>query len=180
MSVNSRRLLLSVVAISTFSFSSNICHEISPAIAINISQNSNDKSTAIKLGGEGATLFASGKYQEAISKFEQALVIFRSIGDRERESVILNNLGGAYNYLRQYKKGIEYLRLSLVISKEIGDRAGEGSVLNALGTVYGELKQYKESIEYYQQSLVIRKKIGDRIKEGATLANLGSTYNKLG
>jgi len=39
---------------------------------------------------------------------EEALKIYRSIGDRQREALSLNSLGNAYKNLGQYQRAIEF------------------------------------------------------------------------
>ena len=133
MLINSQRLLLSVLTIASLGFSSSIHYQIAPAIAIDISQNNENKSKIVKLYREGETLFKAGKYQDAIVKFEQSLVICRSIGERTGEGTILSNLGTIYRKLEQYPKAINYYQQALVISRQLGDRAGERSEERRVG-----------------------------------------------
>ena len=179
MSMNSRRLL-SVTLIASLCVNSSIYLKIDPAIAIGISQNSEDKSKADQLIEQGNILFRSGKYQDAIFKFEQALIIYKSIGDQAKEGKTQNNLGLVYENLGQYQKAIYHYQQSLVIFKRIGDRNGEGNAFDNLGAVYKILAQYQKSIDYHQQALAIFRIIRDHNGEGITLKNLGSVYLHLG
>ena len=47
---------------------------------------------ALRLNELGFQQFNKGEYREALNNFEQALVIFREIGDDENEGTTLNNI----------------------------------------------------------------------------------------
>src|SRR4028119_514028 len=49
--------------------------------------------TTTRLNQKGFQLFNRGQFREALEKFQEALVIFREIGERQGEGVILNNIG---------------------------------------------------------------------------------------
>ena len=121
-----------------------------------------------------------GEYREALNNFEQALVIFREIGERKSEGVILNNIGEVYRSLGEYPKALDYYQQSLAIDKQVGDKAGEGITLNNIGLVYRNLGEYAKALDYYQQSLAIHKQVGNKAGEGSTLNNIGAVYRNLG
>ena len=157
MSIKSQRLLFSVLTMASLGFSSSLYLKVNPAIAIDISQNSEDKSKMIRLYKEGQAFSRSGKYEDATLKFEQALIVCRSIRDRAYEGIILINLGVVYRNLEQYQKAIDYYQKALVITQEIGSRADEGTILNNLGAIYKNTGEYQKAIEYFQRSLIISK-----------------------
>jgi tetratricopeptide (TPR) repeat protein len=47
--------------------------------------------TTTRLNQKGFQLLNRGQFREALEKFQEALVIFREIGERQGEGVILNN-----------------------------------------------------------------------------------------
>ena len=77
-----------------------------------------------------------GQFDEAITHFDQALVISREIGYRQGEGTSLSNLGNAYSSLGQLDKAITHYDQALVISREIGDRQMEGTSLANLGSTH--------------------------------------------
>ena len=132
------------------------------------------------LGNLGSAYRALGQVDKTIKYYDQALVIFREIGDRRNEGNWLGNLGNAYSALGQVEKAIEYHDQALMIAREIGDRRGEGNRLGNLGNAYSALGQVEKAIEYYDQALMIAREIGDRRNEGNWLGNLGLAYSALG
>ncbi|MBD2483685.1 CHAT domain-containing tetratricopeptide repeat protein [Planktothrix sp. FACHB-1365] len=138
------------------------------------------KAEADRLLIQGVEEYYRSQYRQALQSSQQALTIYREIGDRGGEGSALGNLGIAYCSLGQYQQAIDYHQQGLTIAREIGDRHGEGSDLGSLGNAYSSLGQYQLAIEYYQQGLTIAREIGDRHGEGNALGNLGIAYRFLG
>jgi CHAT domain-containing protein/tetratricopeptide (TPR) repeat protein len=137
--------------------------------------------------GEAETLFrlawlfeGVNQYPKAIESYQQALPIYRELGDRIREGRILNNLGLAYINGGQYDQALDVLTPALAIRREVSDRVGEGRTLVNLGLVSYYRGQYSNALELYQQSLTIRREVGDRDGEAITLNNIGLVYTELG
>ncbi|MBD2354933.1 tetratricopeptide repeat protein [Tolypothrix sp. FACHB-123] len=138
------------------------------------------KAEADRLLEQGNQQFQTSQFEAALQSWQQALIIYREIKDRQGESWALGNLGNAYHALGDYPKAIEYLQQTLAIAKEIKDRLGEGQSLGNLGIAYDALGDYPKAIEYQQQRLAIAKEIKDRLGEGNALGNLGNAYLSLG
>jgi tetratricopeptide (TPR) repeat protein len=134
---------------------------------------------AEELFQQGTQQLRSRQFREALQVGEQALEIYREIGDRQGEAYSLNNLGLAYDGLEQYQRAIDFYEQSLAIDREIGDRQGEVYALNNLGNTYKNLNQYQQAINYHEQSLAIAREIGDLQEEIKVLNNLGETYENL-
>ncbi|MBD2206697.1 tetratricopeptide repeat protein [Calothrix sp. FACHB-1219] len=135
---------------------------------------------ADRLIEQGNQQFQTSQFEAALRSWQQALIIYREIKDRQGEGVALSNLGVAYNTLGDYPKAIEYQQQSLAIAKQIKDRLGEGKALGNLGIAYYSLGDYPKAIEYHQQRLALAKQIKDRGGEGKALGNLGIAYYSLG
>ncbi|WP_017721780.1 CHAT domain-containing protein [Kamptonema formosum] len=138
------------------------------------------KAEADKLFQQGIDQYYASKYREAWQSWQQALTLYREIGNRRGEAASLGNLGNAYDSLGQYTEAIQYHQQSLEIAREIGDRRGEAASLGNLGNAYDSLGRYTEAIEYHQQQLEIAREIGDRRGEAASLGGLGNAYDSLG
>ena len=138
------------------------------------------KAEADRLLQQGIEQFNISQYETALQSWQQALIIYREIKDRQGESYALGNLGGAYLYLGDYAKAIDYSEQVLAIAREIKDRHSEGTALGNLGLAYLYLGDYAKAIDYQQQSLAIAREIKDRNSEGRALGNLGIAYRNLG
>jgi len=149
----------------------------SPVVA---QTSESQKVEADRLLEQGIQQHQTSQFQAAIQSWQQALTIYREIGDRWGEANCLNNLGSAYSSLGQYQQAIDYQQQSLAIGREIGDHQGEAYSLGNLGSAYSSLGQYQQAIDYQQQSLAIKREIGDRQGEANSLNNLGNVYRSLG
>ena len=110
---------------------------------------------ALRLNELGVQQFKRGEYREALNNFEQALVIFKEIGERKSEGGTLNNIGLVYSSLGEYPKALNYYQQSLAIRKQVDDKSGEGITLNNIGAVYYKFGQYSKALDYFQQALSI-------------------------
>ncbi len=128
----------------------------------------------------GLTCGSISEIEAARGSFDEAVRLYREIGDRRGEGNALGNLGLAYADLGQVERAIDYYEQALVIAREIGDRRGEGNALGNLGLAYADLGQVERAIDSYEKHLAIAREIGDRRGEGNALGNLGSAYARLG
>lgn len=146
----------------------------------NASRSTETKAEADRLFQQGIQQLNTSQFREALQSWEQALQVYREIGDRQGEANSLGNLGVAYFEVGQYDKAIDLYQQCLAIAHEIGDRQAEAYMLGSLGNVYNSLGQYEKVIDLYQQSLAIAREIGNRQGESASLSGLGNTYYSLG
>ncbi|MBE9138011.1 CHAT domain-containing protein [Nodosilinea sp. LEGE 07088] len=135
---------------------------------------------ATRLLRQGLRQLDLSQFQAALQSWEQALEMYRELGDRAGESRTLGNMGIAYRSLGQYERAIDFYEQDLAITREIGDRPGEGAALGNLGNAYGDLGQYGRAIDFYEQRRAIAREVGDRAGEGRALGNMGSVYHRLG
>ncbi|MFG6107278.1 tetratricopeptide repeat protein [Leptothoe sp. EHU-05/26/07-4] len=138
------------------------------------------KTEADQLFNESLRLWKISRWQEALEKLKQALIVYQEIGDRQGEGRALTGIGAIANNLGQYPQALDYLEQALVIIRETSDRASEGGTLNNIGFTYDNLGQYPQALDYYEQALVILREIDDRAGEGGTLNNIGGVYRSLG
>jgi CHAT domain-containing protein/tetratricopeptide (TPR) repeat protein len=117
---------------------------------------------------------------QAIDKLQQALPVWRELGEPYWAAWSLSSIGVAYVSLSRYDKSIEYLEQALAIYREVKNRSGEGYALNNLGLAYDNLGRYEKAIGYYEQALEIHREVKNRTGEGRALDNLGIAYEKLG
>jgi len=128
----------------------------------------------------GETQAMQQSYQQALQSWQQALIIYREIKDRQGERNALVNLKNAYDHLnfRDYARAIEQQLLALM--REIKDRQGERNALVNLANAYRSLGDYTKAIEYEQQLLALTREIKDRQGEQVALIHLENAYLELG
>jgi CHAT domain-containing protein/tetratricopeptide (TPR) repeat protein len=145
-------------------------------LAVQAQTIQNREAEAFRLLKQGIQQLDRGQFREALEPSQQALVIFREIGNGIGEGTILNLIGEVYNNLGQYPKALEFYQQALALCREISYRQGEGLSLNNIGYVYHDLGQYRKALEFYQQALVIRREVSHKKGEGVTLNNMGIVY----
>ncbi|MEO1348918.1 MAG: CHAT domain-containing protein [Cyanobacteria bacterium J06635_15] len=145
------------------------------AIEIEAQKNEADRLLLI-----GFQQYSRSQFSDALDSFEQALEVYRIIGDRIGEGSALNGLGFVYDDFGQYERAIDVYEQMLSIARETGYRPLEAAALGNLGLIYEDLGQYEQAIDFYQQSLAIEQELGDRREEAGSLNNLAGSYYWLG
>jgi Tfp pilus assembly protein PilF len=118
--------------------------------------------TAMYWNNLGCTYFKSGKYEEAIKSFKQAIEIDPDFAE------VHYNLGLAYFESGKYEEAIDAYKHAIRIDPDAADAHYN------LGTDYGKSGMYKEAIESFKQAV--------RIDPDYASAhhNLGVAYRKTG
>lgn len=111
---------------------------------------------------------------------QKAVTIARKIGDKEGESLALNNLGMNAQFLGYYAKATSYYEQALTIARQIGSRHAEGMVLNSLGDVLTIQEQFTPALQFYEEALHITQEIENPISEGYSWMGLGEVWAELG
>ncbi len=138
------------------------------------------RNAALSLNAMGYMHNALGDQQQALAHFEQALPLYRQVGDQEGEATTLNNIGMVYVALGHQQQALAYLGQALPLRRQAGDRGGEATTLNNIGAAYNALGDKQQALAYYEQALPIRRQMGDRVGEATTLNNIGQVYADLG
>jgi len=141
----------------------------------------------ISVMGEAGTLDNLGRAYsdmgqglEAIKYFNQALPLYRQMGERSGEALTLNDMGPAYAGLGQKQKSIEVYNQALAIWRELGGRPGEALTLNNIGRFYRDLGQNQTAMDYYNQALPIWREVGNRSGEALALSDIGRANADMG
>ncbi|MGP1385356.1 MAG: CHAT domain-containing protein [Thainema sp.] len=138
------------------------------------------KTEADRLFQEGLRLYQVGSFQQSLQVWQQALAIYREIGDRQGEGVVLGNLGIAYASLGNYEQAISLYEQRLSVIREIGDRQDEAITFFRISEVYLSLGEYQKAFEILQATLAISREIDNLVGEASTLSNIGAVYFALG
>lgn len=177
------------VLLSALSFCLPPTLSLSPLVA-QAQTTQERKAIADQLLEDGGRLRVNDNYEEALAKFEEALLIYQEISDKAGVGETLHYIGDVYYRKQEYFQSLAYFQQALSIQQERGNAAGEGSNLQRIrgiyqeqGTQYFERSQYREALENFQQVLVIQKKLrelGQPELEAVTLNKIALTYTYLG
>jgi tetratricopeptide (TPR) repeat protein len=128
----------------------------------------------------GVVCAYEGRYAASLPAYEEALHLYRQIGDRVGESRVLSNLGSSARYLGDVVAARNYGEQSLTLCRELGDRKWEAILLNNLGLNLLDVGEQKAARHYFQQALQIGREVGAPQSLALALTNLASVYCREG
>jgi len=121
-----------------------------------------------------------GRYQQAVDRLEQLLVVYREIGDQAGEAGTLGNLGIAGFLQGRYQQATSHQRQALAAYRATGDQAGMARQFSNLGLIELRLGNYHQASEHFDQALTICRATGNQSTEAYALSNLGVTSLRQG
>ena len=121
-----------------------------------------------------------GKYNEAVKYLEEAMTIFKKLGQEDKIADCLSHLGGIYKSVGSYDRAIEYLEEALEIDKRLGMDDKAAIRLSNIGDVYDSQGQYDKAIEYLEDVLRINKKLGMEADAAIRLNSIGRVLETQG
>jgi tetratricopeptide (TPR) repeat protein len=119
-------------------------------------------------------------YEAADPNFRQALDLFRELGDRANEAVVLNGLGGMLEKQARYPEALAVALDALRMVKAAGHWWTQATLENGVGWLYAHLGQYDEALTHCQRALSLHRESGHRGGAADTLDSLGYVYLHLG
>lgn len=152
---------------------------INPEIAKEYVDSS--KSKSIQLNHKGLTASTSSDYgvylnyiadyEEAIIEYDKAIKIFEELGDKDQESMTLNNKGLTLGAMGRFREELETHIKSLKIKEtlKLEDQYNDGAdywdetiaaSYWSIGSVHGRLNNIEKSNEYYYLALDIYDRLG--------------------
>jgi CHAT domain-containing protein/Tfp pilus assembly protein PilF len=118
--------------------------------------------------------------RNAVVKYQESLVFFRTARAAGREAWTLQTLGELMRSLGDLTGSLDADTHALAIWRATGDRLGESRALNNIGVAQNRRGDKPAALENYRRAQEIQKAIGERPGEAATLNNMGSVYDDLG
>jgi len=119
-------------------------------------------------------------FSNAISYFEKALEINKSLSNTNGLLLTYNYLGMIYNETDKYQKALENFKSGLLISRNSKNKSGIISSLVNISQTYQLDKNYDESNKTAQEGIILSKELND-IKSLRTFYGvIAENYQKLG
>jgi DNA-binding SARP family transcriptional activator/Tfp pilus assembly protein PilF len=119
-------------------------------------------------------------YDAAEPNVHQALNMFRDLGDRDGEAVVLNGLALMLEKQGRYDEALAYAVDALRMLKAVGHWWTQATLENGVGWLYAQLGQYADALTYCQRALSLHRESGHRGGAADTLDSLGYIYLHLG
>jgi predicted ATPase/class 3 adenylate cyclase len=130
-------------------------------------------SRATALANLAGSVFVQGNAARGIALTEEALGLFRALGNRQGIVDELSSLGTMLQDLGEYSRATVVLTESLDLSQEVGNRGGMAYALHRLGNVARDQGEMGRATDLLEASLVLWRELGN-LREGAdTLNGLG-------
>lgn len=156
-------------ALQTYHQSLNLCREIDCHLYEGI--------TWISIGYLHLT---KNRSSQALTAYQQAVKIFREIGDLKKEAEAVAAIADIYARQDQYQQlSVDYYEQALAITRAIKDCPTEAKYLYAIGNIKSSLKQYSEAIRAYQAALAIFVEIKNLLGLDGDLL-IGGLYTLIG
>ncbi|MFW5705949.1 MAG: tetratricopeptide repeat protein, partial [Bacteroidota bacterium] len=92
----------------------------------------------------------------------RGLQIARTIGDRQIEAAIINEMGVSYRKVDMYEQALEMHLKALKLFEHLDDNMGIAFALANIGNVYFALDQHHKALDYNMQSLKIKRLLNDK------------------
>lgn len=130
----------------------------------------------------GASAFAvyQGEYLTAKGYANEALSIFRELGNRQSMSRAFNELGLIALYQGNYAEARQFLEQNLAINREVGEEWSVANALNNLGLVACHQYDFVNAYTLHQESLGIFRALDEMSGIAMAVGNLGHDAMHLG
>ncbi|MBI3950644.1 MAG: CHAT domain-containing protein [Acidobacteria bacterium] len=164
--------------------------------------------TALAEGLRLRAQWTAESFRRSIERWEEALPLFRALGDRHEEAETLRLIGWAYGRLGEPQKALEYLGEALPLWRAVGERRadsleheefiakcqpapltgpvgnrqGEAETLYRIAEVYSELGEHQKALDFLTQALALYRAMENRNRyaEANALRKTGEVYWLLG
>jgi len=125
-------------------------------------------------------LYDKGNFAEARQAYENALVVFRNLGNQGRVAGSLNNIGNVYYDMGDLDRARQYYEQAIAAYREIDDKSGLAGGLGNLANVFDGMGNLPEALKMQQAGLAAFREIGDQRGTASTLSNLGNLQVEIG
>jgi len=116
----------------------------------------------------------------AKERYDEALPLLLKVGDRQRASYCLHNLGNIAHDDGESTRAVAQLRHSLALASELGDEWHRTYCLRSLGAVFLGLGELENTSGLLEEGLALCRRLRDRMTEAGTLLILACVRRRQG
>ncbi|MBN3949268.1 MAG: tetratricopeptide repeat protein [Nostoc sp. NMS7] len=120
--------------------------------------NRRDKAFAIRL--QGVIAQQRQDWAEAERLYQEALAIYRELGDEECEAIALNDLGRVAQNQGDYDRAESYYKQTLAIEEKLGNKERQASYCGCLGNLALNRDRPSEARPWYKRELALAQEVG--------------------
>jgi tetratricopeptide (TPR) repeat protein len=128
----------------------------------------------------GVIYTGRGKYEEALSAYQDALAIFQKLNDRYGIARVYQRLGWMARIRGRLEEARDYHLQTLKDLEQLGFPHPLAESLHSMGNIYRLLSDWDEAADYYQRALNIFQKLGATRHVGILQNDIGWLYQNRG
>ena len=141
-------------------------------------QMDNQEQEAASLHFMAVAYWMLNKPEESLRNEEQALAIWRRIGQKRGLALSLNEMATVQASLGKPKDALANFQEALQIRREIGDKRGLGDTLIDLGNFYNDGGDHDQALKMYKEALQLQRDLGNESLQAICLNNIGTAYSE--
>jgi CHAT domain-containing protein len=139
---------------------------------------------AEKATNEGFLLASSASTAEqkrqGIAKYDEALALWRQIGDRNGELRVLVRLNVSSRLIGELRTALDYNQQAIQIAQVMGDRYQEANMTVVRGLLHRSLGENQKALDAFNQARQLFKSLAKNYGEATAVYNIGLTLMYLG
>lgn len=139
-------------------------------------QKSNKKYMSVMLNTLGSIYALRGDFADAITKYNEALIIQKSLNDYYGISKTYNNLGYTFRNQGKFEEALQYQLKSLSMQEKYGYTDFKLATLVNIGITYQEFNNYQLALKFYIKALKIAEQMNDEIQVADIQNNMGLLF----
>ena len=118
------------------------------------------------------------KPQEVLRNEQEAITIWRNIGQKRGLASSLNEMARAQSALGNIKDADSDFQQALQIRRDIGDKRGLSDTLIDMGNFSDDRGEHDAALKMYKEALQLKRDIGDETSQATCLNNIGAVYSE--
>ncbi len=140
--------------------------------------NQEQKATSLHLIAVAYRMLS--KPQEVLNNEQQALKIWREIGQKRGLAFSLNEMAKAQASLGNNKDALPNFEEAMQIRREIGDKRGLGDTLIDMGNFSDYRGDHDQALKMYKEALDLERDLANEGMQAICLNNIGTVYSEKG
>jgi DNA-binding SARP family transcriptional activator/Tfp pilus assembly protein PilF len=120
------------------------------------------------------------QFDNAISCYRKALVLFDQVGYRQGEAKVLGNLGTTLYEMGELSESVAHHEQALARFEAIGDSYGRALTLTNLGDSYRAAGQLPQAARAHEEALRLFRLLGDQDGQARAMSNMGKVLAAAG
>jgi eukaryotic-like serine/threonine-protein kinase len=140
----------------------------------------NDEEQATSLHLMAVAYGMLGKPEEDLRNEQQAVAIWRRVGEKRGLAFSLNEMAAAQASLGKPKDALASYQEALNLRREIGDKGGLGDSLIDFGSFDDDRGDHDEALKMYKEALQLERNLGNEGLQALCLNNIGTAYANKG